>query len=840
MEDRPQTSAVSKPRARVKAKPSSGDRVKNWLMIGFATVMIGVFVIGAGVTFVFYTFSRGLPDYHQLATYDPPVMTRVYAGDGRLVTEYAIESRSFVPINAIPKRVIDAFVASEDQRFYEHPGVDPIGLFRASVVAVFEKLTGSDRRIKGASTITQQVAQNFLLGGTREYSISRKVKEAILSLRIERAFTKDHILELYLNQQYLGFGAYGVAAASMNYFNKPLDELTIGEAAFLAGLAKAPNNYNPNRRPEEARDRRDYVIGRMRDDGYITAAEEKAARAEQITVRNRAETEVVAEGDYFAESVRRELAQKFGETALYKGGLAVRTSLDPQLQKFANKALRAGLVAYDRRHGWRGPLSKINGADAATRFAQMPRTAGLPEEWDVALVQSVAADKAVITLHKGTTGTIPLSELRWAREWLPDQKTGAAITAATQVLRPGDVIAVERLITNSDGVTLPEGTFGLRQIPQIQGALVALDPHTGRVLAMDGGFSYAGSQFNRATQALRQPGSAFKPFVYLAAMEAGFTPSTLVLDAPFVMDQGPGLPKWKPKNYESGEFMGRTTVRIGLEKSLNLITVRIAQAVGMDKVALLAEKFGVVDKMPTNLANSLGAEVTNVMRFTAAYGGLVNGGKKVTPTLIDRVQDRNGATIFRQDQRVCETCKAEEWTGQAPPVLPDTREQLADPASVYQVVHMMEGVVERGTGASVRAVGKPIAGKTGTSSDVMDVWFMGFTPDLVAGVFVGFDEPRTLGDREQGASVSAPIFRDFMIAATKGKPATPFRVPPGVSLVRVDHDSGRPAEPGDNKVIYEAFKEGTSPNTQTTIMGQSDADPDTVSSPSAPSAGGLY
>ena len=839
MEDRPQIKMTPKARMRVAmAKMSSTGRWQNWLMIGFAVVMLGIFVVGAGLVFVFYNFSRGLPDYHQLATYDPPVMTRVYAGDGRLVTEYAIEGRVFVPIKAIPKRVIDAFVASEDQRFYEHPGVDPIGLFRASIVAVFEKLTGSDRRIKGASTITQQVAQNFLLGGTREYSIARKVREAILSLRMERAFTKDHILELYLNQQYLGFGAYGVAAASMNYFNKSLDELTVAEAAFLAGLAKAPNNYNPVRRPEEARDRRDYVIGRMHDDGYITSAEANAARAEAITVRNRDETEVVAEGDYFAESVRRELAQRFGETALYKGGLAVRTSLDPQLQKFANKALRAGLVAYDRRHGWRGPITKLNASEAAKRFAEMPKPAGLPEEWDFALVQSVAADKAIIALHSGTTGTIPLSELRWARQWLPDQQVGAAVTAATQVLHPGDVVAVESLKANSDGAALPDNTFALRQVPQIQGALVAIDPHTGRVLAMDGGFSYAGSQFNRATQALRQPGSSFKPFVYLAAMEAGFTPSTLVLDAPFVMDQGPGLPKWKPKNYETGEFMGRTTVRIGLEKSLNLITVRIAQAVGMDKVAQIAERFGVVDKMPTNLANSLGAEVTNVMRFTAAYAELVNGGKKLSPTLIDRVQDRNGATIFRQDQRPCDTCAADTWNGQTPPVLPDTREQLADPASIYQVVHMMEGVVERGTGVSVRAVGKPIAGKTGTSSDVNDVWFMGFTPDLVAGVFVGFDEPRTLGEHEQGATVAAPIFRDFMIAATKGKPATPFRVPPGVSLVRVNHDTGRPAQPGDTKVILEAFKEGTSPTTQATIMGQSDVD--TVSSPAAPSAGGLY
>jgi penicillin-binding protein 1A len=807
-------------------------RTARILAIGFAVVMLGIFAAGAGAIFLFYHFSRGLPDYHQLATYDPPVMTRVYAGDGRLIQEYAIEARAFVPISAIPKRLSNAFIASEDQRFYTHPGIDVIGLSRAVVEAIGEKLIGSKRRLKGASTITQQVAQNFLLG--KEYSLGRKVREAILSLRIERAFTKDHILELYLNEQYLGFGAYGVAAASMNYFNKPLDELTVSEAAFLAGLAKAPNNYNPVRHPEAARERRDYVVGRMLEDGYITAAEAKTAKAEPITVRERGETEAVSDADYFAEQIRRELVAKYGEGLLYKGGLAIRTTLNPDYEKYANKALRDGLIAYDRRHGWRGPLAKVAGNDAALRFEQMAAIPGLLDEWQLALVENVQADKAEIKLRGGAAGVIPLSELRWARQTLPEQRVGAAITKAEQVLHPGDVIAVEALKDQGEHV------YGLRQIPNVDGAVVAMDPHTGRVLALSGGFSYQRSQFNRAVQALRQPGSSFKPFVYLAAMEAGYTPSTLVLDAPFVMDQGPGLPKWKPKNYEAGEFQGRVTIRTGLEHSLNLLTVRIAQAIGMDKVAAVAEKFGVVDKLPTNLANSLGAEVTNLLRFTAAYGELVNGGKKITPALIDRVQDRNGKTIYRFDARACDTCVSDNWDGKGPPQLPDTRAQLADPASIYQVVHMMEGVIERGTGVAVRVVGKPIAGKTGTSSDVNDTWFMGFTPDLVAGVFVGFDEPRTLGEHEQGATVSAPIFRDFMLAALKDKPATPFRVPPGISLVRVAHDSGRPAEPGDNGVILEAFKTGTSPLSQATIMGQSDADDDTPGQPKQPTAGGLY
>ena len=810
----------------------------RWLTIGFCVVMLGIFVAGGAAVFIFYRFSKGLPDYRALATYTPPVMTRVYAGDGSLIQEYAVEGRVFVPIAAIPKRVINAFIASEDQRFYSHPGIDPLGLMRAFFVAGGEILSGSDRRIKGASTITQQVAQRFLLG--KEYAFDRKIREAILSLRIERAFTKDHILELYLNENYLGFGAYGVAAAAMNYFNKSLDELTVGEAAFLSGLAKAPNNYNPQRRPEAARERRDYVIGRMQEDGYITVAEAKAARAEAIVVRNRSETELVTDADYFSETIRRDLAQRFGEEALYKGGLAVRTSLDPELQRIANRVMRAGLLNYDRAHGWRGPITKLTPpGDVIERLRHVQDLAGLPAEWQLGAIDSVQPDKATIILRNGKTGTIPLAELRWARLALTDQHVGEIVKSVVQVLHPGDVVAVEAVTKGAEGAAYPTGTFGLRQMPQVEGAMVVMDPHTGRVLAMTGGFSYARSQFNRATQAMRQPGSSFKPFVYLTAMESGFTPSTLVLDAPFVMDQGPGQPKWKPRNFEADEFSGRVTVRTGLEKSLNLATVRIGQAVGMDKVAGVAEKFGIVDKLPTNLANSLGAEVTTPLRLTTAYAELVNGGKKLTPVLIDRIQDRNGKTILRSDLRACATCVTATWNSGPPPVLPDERAQLADPASVYQVVHMLEGVVQNGTGRTVSEVGKPLAGKTGTSSDINDTWFLGFSPDLVAGVFVGFDEPRTLGEHEQGASVAAPIFRDFMKEALKNKPATPFRVPPGVSLVRVEHDTGVPAAPGDKHVILEAFKIGTSPDTQATILGQSDDDAG-VSLPNQPSAGGLY
>ena len=825
--------------------------MSHWrvIAIGLCVMLSGIFVVGAGVIFLFWQYGQDLPDYRALANYEPPVMTRVYAGDGRLLQEYAVESRSFVPINAIPKQVINAFIASEDQRFYTHPGIDPVGLLRASVVAVGEKLSGSDKRIKGASSITQQVAQLFLLG--KEYKFTRKIKEAILSIRIEETLSKDRILELYLNQIYLGAQSYGVAAAAMNYFNKSLDELTLSETAFLAALPKGPNNYNPDRHPEAARDRRDYVVERMLEDGYITRADADVARKEVIAIAPKTEGQVVSGGEYFAEEVRRELADRYGDTALYKGGLAVRTSLDPKLQSYADAVMREGLVRYDRRHGWRGPAGRI---DSLAKFKDFPAPGGMPENWELAYVEEVAPDHAAIVLKNGKKGTIPLPELTWARKWLPDQQRGEAVTKASQVLAVGDVIMVGRdkrpdvndpLSALGGKEMLADGIYGLRQLPQVEGAIVVMDPHTGRVLALTGGFAYARSQFDRAVQALRQPGSAFKPFVYLTAMENGYTPSTLVLDAPFVMDQGPGLPKWKPHNFEEGEYLGLATLRVGLEKSHNLMTVRLAQAVTMEKIAATTEAFGIYDKLDPFLANSLGAQDTTPLRLTTAYAQLVNGGRKLTPTLIDRVQDRTGKTVYRYDQRQCADCQGVLWNGQAPPELPDPRAQVTDPASAYQIVHMLEGVVERGTGTSVAVVKKPIAGKTGTSNDIQSVWFIGFTPDLVAGVFVGFDEPRTLGSREQGATVAAPIFRDFMLQALKDKPATPFRVPEGVSFVRVNHDTGKPAQPGDAKVMLEAFKTGSSPYDQQTVMGDAgtlDAEATMIetSTPAAPSAGGLY
>jgi penicillin-binding protein 1A len=775
----------------------------RFILVTFSLLFLLAIAAAGGVLFLFYHYGRGLPDYHQLAHYEPPITTRVYGGDGRLVAEYAVEKRVFVPLYAIPQRIKDAFLSAEDKSFYTHAGVDPVGVARAIVINLRNKGLGAERRPVGASTITQQVAKNFLL--TNEVSVERKVKEAILAFRIERTFSKDHILELYLNEIYLGMGSYGVAAAALNYFDKSLDELSVAEAAYLAALPKAPNNYNPFRHAQAAKDRRDWVISRMYEDGKISQAEYQAATDQPLEVRSRKEMQAAAGGDYFAEDIRRELQSKYGEDALYKGGLVVRASMDANLQALGSKVLRHGLELYDHRHGYRGAPSHIPvGNGWPQQLAAVPLPAGA-EGWETAVVLSVNDQSAGIGLLGGRTGTLPFAELKWAKRALEKQHSGPAPHKPADVVQVGDVVLVEAVAKGEDGRAYPANTYGLRQVPKIEGALVAMDPHTGRVLAMVGGWSYGKSQFNRATQAERQPGSSFKPFIYLAALESGYTPSSLVLDAPIALPQGPGLPLWRPKNYHD-DYLGPTTLRVGIEKSRNLMTVRLAQALGMEKVADFSQRFGIYDNLPRQLAMALGAGETTVLRLTAAYAMLVNGGKRVVPTVIDRIQDRNGKTIFSHDVRYCDGCSATYYTNQDMPQLPDLREQLVDPVSAYQMVNILEGVVQRGTGTSVRAVGKPLAGKTGTSNDSNDTWFVGFAPDLAVGVFVGFDEPQSLGEKETGGSVAAPIFRDFMADALKDKPPTPFRVPPGVRLVRVNARDGKPAMPGDPKAIYEAFK----------------------------------
>jgi penicillin-binding protein 1A len=767
---------------------------------------------GIGVMAVFWHFGRDLPDYTQLADYQPEVMTRVHAGDGALIAEYAKEKRVFVPIDQIPRRVIDAFISAEDKNFYSHPGIDIPSVLRAAVTNVIN--LGSGRRPVGASTITQQVAKNFLLTNTVSYT--RKIKEAILAFRIERAFSKDHILELYLNEIYLGGGSYGVAAAALRYFDKSLDELTVAEAAYLGALPKAPSNYDPVRNHDAAKARRDWVIGRMFEDGYITKAQEEQAWQTPLVGKHRQSVDTYGDADYFAEEVRRELVDKYGEDALYNGGLSVRTSLDPKLQTIANKAMHDGLVAYDQRHGWRGPLGKVDlSGDWRKELGNFQAPSDV--DWLRAAVLKVGSDKVEIGLEGGGTGTIPFAEMSWARQWLKGQHYGVKPKKPSDVLNVGDAILVQKVDADEDGNKTPDNTYALRQIPDVNGGLVAMDPHTGRVLAMSGGFSFDLSKFNRATQAKRQPGSAFKPFVYLAAMDDGMTPSTLVLDAPFVIDQGPGLGKWKPGNY-TGKFYGPSTLRLGIELSRNLMTVRLAQTIGMDQVVEYAKKFGVVDDMPHVLSMALGAAETTVLRLTNGYAELVNGGKKLTPTLIDRIQDRRGKVIYRRDTRQCPECEDVTYHGQMPPELPDNREQLTDPASAFQIVSILEGVIQRGTGRRIRSLGYPLAGKTGTTNDARDAWFVGFSPDLALGVYVGFDDNRSLGEHEQGATAAAPIWKEFMKYALEGTKAVPFRTPPGIRMVRVDARSGLPAQPGDTDVIWEAFKPGTIPASNDNVI----------------------
>jgi penicillin-binding protein 1A len=784
------------------------------------SIALFIGVIGAaGAAFILWSYGQGLPDYKQLADYDPPTVTRVHAGDGRLIKEFATERRVFVPVRVMPQHVIDAFIAAEDQNFYSHPGVDFSALARAVVQNIQYYI--QKRRLVGASTITQQVAKNFLL--TNEVSIERKIKEAILAFRIEKAYDKERILELYLNEIYLGYGSYGVAAAALNYFNKSLDELSIAEAAYLAALPKAPNNYHPVRRTKAAVDRRNWVIGRMLEEGFVDKTTAKTAQDSPLTVVPREAIQIV-KAEYFLEEVRRELTRRFGDDALYKGGLSVRTTLDPVMQKHAEEALFKGLVGYDRRHGYRGPVTQVpvprNWQEILERV-ERPIGAG---DWPMALVLSLDNTSATVGFVSGATGTIPLNEMRWARKPEKDDdefpKLGPYISKPSDVLQIGDVVFVEHVTVNryakkKENNTYPPNTYTLRQVPAVNGAIIAIDPHTGRVYAMSGGYEYELSEFNRATQAQRQPGSAFKPFVYLTALEKGFTPSTYILDAPFVIDQGPTQGKWKPHNY-SNKFFGPSPMRLGIEKSRNLMTVRLAQKIGMEAVAETAKKFGIAENLPPHLAMALGASETTLFKLTAAYAMLVNGGKRVVPSLIDRVQDRNGKTVFRHDTRECDACRVASWEGQEPPEIPDTREQLVEPASAYQIVSMLEGVVKRGTGRRIGlAIKKPLAGKTGTSNNARELWFIGFSPDLVVGVYVGFDDRAKMGKQETGSSAAAPIFQDFMEIYLKDKPAVPFRIPPGIRLVRVNPRTGKLITAGETNFILEAYKEGSVPDANT-------------------------
>ena len=744
-----------------------------------------------------WKYAGELPDYHQLAKYEPAVTTRLYAGDGQLLMEYAVEKRIFVPVDKIPDQVKNAFIAAEDKKFYSHSGIDYVGIIRAVLGNL--KNIGTGRRPAGASTITQQVAKNFLL--TSELSYIRKIKEAILATRMEQAFTKDHILELYLNEIYLGNRSYGVAAAALNYFGKSLNELTIEEAAYLAALPKGPNNYNPKTKYEAAVGRRNWVIDRMIEDGYVDPDSGEAAKQKPLVTIDRSSA-FVKDAQYFSEEVRREISQKFGKDSVNEGGLIVRTTLDPKLQEIASNVFHREIQNYDRRHGWRGPLGNIPlTADyrEALKKAEVP--AGADDGWVKAVVLLVSSDHAVIETEDGSQGNIPLALLSWARKSLAKQDVGGMPKSVAEVLKEGDIIfaepASEKTIKSKN---LTAEAYELRQLPNVEGALIVMDPHTGKVLAVVGGYSFRKSQFNRATQAYRQTGSSFKPFVYLTALENGYSPTDLILDAPFVLDQGAGQKRWKPENY-SKKFYGLMTLREGIEKSRNLMTVRLAQDVGMDKISEMSRRIGVNKNLPELLSMSLGAGDTRLIDMASAYSVIVNGGKKVEPYFIERIQDRNGKTIYKRDRRDCPDCNAAKWDNQDIPQLADGREQIVDPMSAYQMTSILEGVAVRGTGARLRALKRHLAGKTGTTNDNKDGWFMGFSPDLVV-----FDEARTLGRRETGAAVALPIFYNFMEQALKNQPDIPFRIPKGIKLVRINNKTGKPATPNDTSVIFEALK----------------------------------
>ncbi len=740
---------------------------ERWIVMAGVVLLGAIALAGLVVTIYAAWLFHDLPDAGELADYRPATATRVYAGDGTLIGEFSEERRIYVSYDQIPPVVVQAFLAAEDRNFFRHGGIDVSGLGRAMFKNLFNVVSG--RRLEGGSTITQQVAKNILL--TNESSLNRKLKEAVLASRLEGALPKEQILELYLNEIFLGYRSFGVASAAYNYFGKSLGQLTPDEAAFLAALPKGPNNYHPKRRPEAAKGRRDWVLGEMADNGFLTDVELTQALARPLTTQDAPRRAQYDDADFFVEEARRQAIARFGERPVNAGGLYLRTTLDPSLQSAARSALMTGLEAYDRRHGWRGPWGTTDFAAGWQSEAGKKTTPPERRAWRAAAVESVSGNTVRVRLATDDrSGTLIAADAAWAN--------------ANRQLRRGDLIFVEPR----------NGQFALKQIPAVNGALVAIDPHTGRVLAMVGGYSYALSSFNRATQAERQPGSAFKPFVYAAALEGDFTPASIVLDAPISFAGGPNGTRWTPENY-SREFYGPQSLRRGLELSRNVMTVRLAQDVGMQNIVDLAEKMGVADDMPPNLSVSLGAGETTPLHLTAAYSAFVNGGRRVEPYLIEYVQDRTGETLWRADRRTCREC-GRGFSGQESPRLPERGTQVIDPITAYQVSSMLEGVIQRGTAASARGLGRWVGGKTGTTNEYRSAWFVGFSSDIVVGVFIGFDDNRPLGRGETGATGPVPIFTDFMQTALKARPARPF-VRPRNAVFRTVNG------------IEEAFRPGT-------------------------------
>ena len=734
-----------------------------------------------GLMFLFSTlwyFSSDLPDYKILANYKPPISSRVHSGEGQLIAEYAIQKRLFIPYESIPQKVINSFLSAEDKNFFSHPGIDAKSITRAVIKNL--KNIFSNRRLEGASTITQQVAKNFLL--TNEVSIKRKIKEAILAFRIERAYSKERIMELYLNQIYLGEGTYGIAAASLEYFDKAVSDLNYIEAALLAALPRAPSKYNPYKSKKKAKIRRNIVIKNLYENSYIDKNQYEKLIKDEIKLKKR-KIKLLEEANFYSEEVRRIISDKYGYDQLYKGGLSIRTPLNSYFQIEALKALRKGLETYDRRHGWRGAITNLKQKDWLKNVENYKADKSLG--WDLAKIIEVNKLIVKIETDKKDIGYIDFQDASWTRK-----------KSFEDFLKVNDIVYAKKI---------KKDKWKLKQLPKINGSIVVMDPHTGRVLAMVGGFSFKLSEFNRATQANRQPGSAFKPFVYAAALENGFTPSSLVLDAPFVMEQGEGLKTWKPENYGK-KFYGPSTLRTGIEKSRNLMTVRVAQKVGFEQISKYANNFGIYENIPELLSVSLGSAETTLIKLTNAYCTFVNGGKKVLPIFIDRIQDRRGKTIYKSDLRKCLGCEEISYLKEEIPVIEDNKKQIISPETAYQVTSMLEGVVKRGTGKNLRNLNLILAGKTGTTNKNMDAWFLGFTSKLAIGVYVGFDEPKTLGKYETGAKAALPIFKEFVKNVIRKRDSMPFRVPENINLVMVDVETGLPPNSNSKKIIYESFK----------------------------------
>jgi penicillin-binding protein 1A len=779
----------------------------------FASLTLGLLFAALTVGAVFHMYSRDLPSHESLAQYTPPTISRIYSGEGRLMDEFARERRIYAPIEEIPELVRHAFISAEDKNFYQHHGYDARGI----AAAAWEALRSRGQNLRGASTITQQVMKNFLLGGER--TGERKIKEIILATRFEEVLDKDKILEIYLNEIDLGQRSFGVAAAAQSYFNKTLADLSPGEAAYLAALPKSPGKgLHPVRDYDRAVERRNYVLREMWQNGYIDEATYETEKAlPLLTVQNGdypSFREALPPRDYFTEEIARQLSTSFGEEEFYNGGLTIRATVDEDLQRAAAAALRAGLEKYDRGQGvWRGTGAtlppEVLGREADWRAAlagvKVPRDV---PGWFPAVVLEVGESAARIGIEAVAEDEdghfIPAEDVTWARKRNADGTLGRKARVAGDLVAVGDVVLV-RAVTNDDGTF---ARWSLRQVPEVQGAFVAMDVHSGRVLAMQGGFSYQDSVFNRATQAKRQPGSSFKPFVYAAALDSGFAPNTIVIDAPITVDTPQGL--WTPKN-ASNKFYGPTTVRTGLEQSRNLMTVRIAEEIGMETVAAYAERFGVYERMSPFLANALGAEETTLYQMVAAYAMFANGGERVEPTLVDRVQDRQGRTVYRHDQRVCADCQLASLAPGALPVVVSKRERVMDAITAYQLTSMMEGVVQRGTARGIN-LPVPIAGKTGTTNDAKDVWFIGFSSNIAAGCYIGYDQPRSLGG-VSGGGFCGPVFEDFMRVAVEKYGGTRFAVPPGGYFRKVDRFTGAvlPDSATGENVVAEYFREGEDP-----------------------------